>query len=47
MEIIRTHGSVKTSGSGHHGADYVGVAAMRAGKGVRPITSAPTNVHIG
>ena len=46
MEIIRTHGSVKTSGSGHHGADYVGVAAMRAGKGVRPITSAPTNVHI-
>lgn len=31
----------ETLGSGHHGADYVGVAMLRAGKGVKPEAKAP------
>jgi len=32
----------ETLGSGHHGPDYVGVAMLRAGKGVRPEPKAPS-----
>lgn len=32
----------ETLGSGHHGPDYVGVAMLRAGKGVRPEAKAPS-----
>jgi hypothetical protein len=32
----------ETQGSGHHGADYVGVAMLRAGKGVKPEAKAPS-----
>ena len=31
----------ETLGSGHHGPDYVGVAMLRAGKGVKPEAKAP------
>jgi len=33
-------------GSGHHGADMVGIAATRAGKGLRPIVSPPTAMRL-
>ena len=29
-----SHGSSMVSGNGHHGIDYVGVASVRAGKGI-------------
>ncbi len=32
----------ETLGSGHHGPDYVGVAMLRAGKGVKPEEKAPS-----
>ena len=32
----------ETLGSGHHGPDYVGVAMLRAGKGVKPEPKAPS-----
>ena len=32
----------ETLGSGHHGPDYVGVAMLRAGKGVKPESKAPS-----
>ena len=32
----------ETLGSGHHGPDYVGVAMLRAGKGVKPEAKAPS-----
>jgi len=34
-------GTEETLGSGHHGPDYVGVAMLRAGKGVKPEAKAP------
>lgn len=33
-------------GSGHHGPDYVGVAAIRAGKGLRPTFAPPTPMKL-
>jgi hypothetical protein len=32
----------ETLGSGHHGPDYIGVAMLRAGKGVKPEAKAPS-----
>jgi len=32
----------ETLGSGHHGPDYVGVAMLRAGKGIKPEAKAPS-----
>ena len=47
MRIVRSNNSVQeTRGSGHHGADDVGIAAIRAGKGMRPMTSAPVAIRI-
>jgi hypothetical protein len=46
MRILSSPSSVtapvEISGSGHHGIDYVGVASVRAGKGMRmgPVPSA-------
>jgi hypothetical protein len=33
-------------GSGHHGADMIGISAVRAGKGMRPITAPPTAMRL-
>jgi hypothetical protein len=33
-------------GSGHHGPDYVGVASVRAGKGIKYNGQAPTLSHM-
>ena len=33
-------------GSGHHGTDYVGVASIRAGKGIKYTGQAPTFSHM-
>jgi hypothetical protein len=47
MRIIRKGGYVtEINGSGHHGADMVGIAAVRAGKGMRPITTAPQAMRL-
>ncbi len=47
MRIVRSNGiREETHGSGHHGTDMVGIAAMRAGKGIRPIMSPPTAMRI-
>ena len=46
MRIVRGLSKEEIHGSGHHGADYSGVAMLRAGKGMRPIMSAPTPMRI-
>ena len=46
MRIIRNGLVQETHGSGHHGADMVGIASMRAGKGMRPIMTPPTAMRI-
>jgi hypothetical protein len=33
-------------GSGHHGPDYVGVASVRAGKGIKYTGQAPALTHM-
>ena len=40
---IKENGCVKTEilGSGHHGADFVGAASIRAGKGYKMVTAQP------
>ena len=44
--IVRGLNREEIHGSGHHGPDYTGVAMLRAGKGTRPITQAPTMMRI-
>jgi hypothetical protein len=44
--IVRGVNREEIHGSGHHGPDYTGVAMLRAGKGTRPITAAPTMMRI-
>ena len=44
--IVRGLSREEIHGSGHHGPDYIGVAMLRAGKGSRPIMSAPTPMRI-
>ena len=41
---IKEQGCVKTEilGSGHHGADFVGAASIRAGKGYKMVTGQPS-----
>lgn len=40
MQVIDDHNNVvETSGNGHHGIDYVGVASVRSGKGMRSMPS--------
>lgn len=34
------------NGSGHHGTDYIGAASVRAGKGSRPMPSAPQTMRM-
>ena len=46
MRILRGLNREEIHGSGHHGPDYVGVSMLRAGKGMRPITSAPMPMRI-
>ena len=47
MRIVRSNGvREEILGSGHHGPDYPGVAAMRAGKGMRPISQMPTAMRL-
>jgi hypothetical protein len=49
MRIIRQGNGMRNEeimGSGHHGPDYVGVSGIRAGKGMRPITGAPTAMRL-
>ena len=47
MRIVRKNGVVhEIHGSGHHGADMVGIAAMRAGKGMRPIVTPPSAMRL-
>ena len=46
MRIIRGGLVQETHGSGHHRPDMVGIASMRAGKGMRPIVSPPTAMRI-
>ena len=46
MRIVRNGLVNETHGSGHHGADMVGVASVRAGKGMRPIMTPPTAMRI-
>jgi hypothetical protein len=47
MRIVRPNGVVQEiHGSGHHGADMVGIAATRAGKGMRPIFTPPTSMRL-
>lgn len=33
-------------GSGHHGPDMIGIAAMRAGKGMRPVFTPPAAMRL-
>ena len=40
------HRMEETNGSGHHGPDYVGVATLRAGKGVRMDPKAPSAMRL-
>ena len=44
--IVRGLNREEIHGSGHHGPDYTGVAMLRAGKGMRPIMTAPTPMRI-
>ncbi len=46
MRIVNGLVKEEIHGSGHHGPDYVGVAMQRAGKGTRPIISAPTPMRL-
>lgn len=46
MRIVRGHMVQEINGSGHHGADYVGIASLRAGKGTRQIMAPPTAMRI-
>lgn len=46
MRIVNGLVREEIHGSGHHGPDYVGVAMLRAGKGTRPIISAPTPMRL-
>ena len=46
MRIIRQGRNEEVMGSGHHGPDYVGVSGIRAGKGIRPVTGAPTTMRL-
>jgi len=47
MRIVRNGQVVQEiHGSGHHGADMTGIAAMRAGKGLRPIFTPPTAMRL-
>ena len=47
MRVVRPNNGIQEiHGSGHHGADYVGVAAIRAGKGMRPMVSAPSAMRL-
>ena len=45
---IKEHGCVKTEirGSGHHGADFVGAASIRAGKGYKMNIGQPALGHL-
>lgn len=48
MRIVKPGAGVlqEIHGSGHHGADMIGIAAIRAGKGIRPITVPPTAMRL-
>ena len=48
MRIVRPGVGVlqEIHGSGHHGADMVGISAVRAGKGMRPIMTPPTSMRL-
>ena len=46
MRIVRGGLVQEIHGSGHHGPDHVGVASIRAGKGMRPIMTPPTAMRI-
>ena len=47
MRIVRDGQVIQEiHGSGHHGPDMTGVAAMRSGKGTRPIFTPPTAMRI-
>ena len=47
MRILRPNNSAhEIRGSGHHGHDFVGMAAVRAGKGMGSNLSAPTATRI-
>lgn len=47
MRIVRPNGiRDEIHGSGHHGADMIGISSVRAGKGMRPITAPPTAMRI-
>lgn len=48
MRIVRNNNGVRDEihGSGHHGADMVGISSVRAGKGMRPITAPPTAMRL-
>jgi hypothetical protein len=49
MRILRHSNGCRNEeimGSGHHGPDYVGVSGIRAGKGMRAITGAPTAMRL-
>ena len=47
MRIVRSNGMRdEIHGSGHHGADMIGISAVRAGKGMRPITAPPTAMRL-
>ena len=47
MRIVRPNGMVQEiHGSGHHGADVTGIAALRAGKGMRPVVGPPTAMRL-
>lgn len=46
MRIWRGNSMQEIHGSGHHGPDMVGVAAMRAGKGIRPIMAPPAAMRL-
>ena len=49
MRIIRHRNGGRNeeiAGSGHHGPDSAGVSGIRAGKGMRPVTGAPTAMRM-
>lgn len=47
MKIIRNNGvALEILGSGHHGADFIGAAGVRAGRGIRPLMSAPASIRL-
>jgi hypothetical protein len=48
MRIIKPGVGVlqEIHGSGHHGPDMIGIAATRAGKGMRPMFTPPTAMRL-